>query len=47
MVGTGGKPDVFHAVFPVAQSAAPLFPLPGDAVLQAEMVFQDRTDDKT
>ena len=41
-----GEPDVLHAVFPVALCAAALFPLPGDAVLQLEIVLERQADDR-
>ena len=41
-----GEPDILHAVFPVALRAATLFPLPGDAVLQPEIVLERQADDR-
>ena len=46
VVRAGGEPDVLHAVFPVALRAAALFPLPGDAVLQPEIVLERQADDR-
>ena len=46
IVRAGGEPDVLHAVFPVALRAAALFTLPGDAVLQPEIVLERHADDR-
>ena len=46
VVRAGGEPDILHAVFPVALCAAALFPLPGDAVLQPEVILERQADDR-
>ena len=38
----GQKPDVLHAVFPIAFGAAALFSLPGNPVLDREVSREDR-----
>lgn len=41
IIRAGGKPDILHVIFPVRPGAAPLLPLPRNAIPDGEVLKQD------
>src|ERR1039458_5206443 len=40
IVGDSAKPDIFRAILPIVDRATPLFPFPGNPILDVEIILE-------